>query len=1119
MKQKLTLLLLALVTSIGAWASTYTVTLGSLVTDVSTLSTSKYYVLKNCGSSLYNYYDGTQMDAKSGYDYSCVVSLSYDGTNVTIKQVSTGTYYQGLVSDTRLTLGADAVSYTFNTDGVESGQFRFANNSLYMNRNASGYPIGYSTGGTGAYSRWNIYEVTVVETIEFDPNNVTGITFTLKCSRGYVYYNGTQLAGTSDASSASKFAIVSYNNNTYLYDATNNAFVCHTTAATAGTTGNAALESNNDFSKIVKNISFGSTEIDSYPYSVQENEFGNWLNMDGTPSVYFNTWKEFESGNGGNTYAIAVVDDTFDATVATQMLDAYFNPSATVQYVISDANGVVFTSEELPATPGETITELPSAYQRDFCSYSAINQTMVAGENTVNVTVTYDLPFEVGTGKKYLATLRGHYVYYDETNSDVRTNQSSKEYNDNYYWSFYGNPYSGIKMKNAATETYLDNTSTTVQLSAEGYSWTIVSLNSTSTFGLYNGSDYINEQNHDNHNLIYWSNFTGDSGSQWTVEAAPDGTVQVTYNLVIDGSTVNTSTIEQPVNSAVSVPSSLTANYSTLCYDFETSGTIGIEDCVISVTGTKKSGIVADLGELSNSKAYKLTTARGDLYIKSDHLASNYKDNAGAAAGSFAILNFEGNYYLYSTESSKFVQSDGSLSSDMTSNVVSISFAPQSTNHLFLMKIGTKGANVTDTNDNYEFLIDNWVTADPGNLYAIREVGDFDATDVLVEFDEFFKTAFANAITALKAIPFGSGLNQYSFTGDYADYTANASSVIAALEGAGYSSENLATAQDMLANYTINLPSAGFYRFKSNATGKYIGFAESGSQPMVDAGDACTYYYTASKQFLSYNRGRYLSGAVGNAVTAVGTEGPAFNFYESAYSNKTLGTYRIRVAGDASGSLIDWTDNFLNGWGTGDNARCEWTIETVDALPVTINSIDGHGFASFYTPVGISSLPSGVKAYIATLTADRVRFSEIISIPAGTAVVLYMPTCDANTTVELPIGDASASTTGNVLRGNVATVALGEQGVLTMQKVDEELGFYKFKGDNLAGFKAYINISDIPVGIKGFAFDFEDDATSIQNSKFNIQNEEAPIYNLAGQRLNKPVKGINIVNGKKVMVK
>ena len=144
-----------------------------------------------------------------------------------------------------------------------------------------------------------------------------------------------------------------------------------------------------------------------------------------------------------------------------------------VTYVISDANGVVFTSDPINAGVGTTITTLPSSLQRAFCSYSAINHTVVEGDNIVNVTVSYELPFETDTDKLYYATLRGHYVYYDVTNNDVRTNQSSNEHTDAYKWSFYGNPYTGIKVKNAVTGTYLDNTSSPVKLTESGYAWTI----------------------------------------------------------------------------------------------------------------------------------------------------------------------------------------------------------------------------------------------------------------------------------------------------------------------------------------------------------------------------------------------------------------------------------------------------------------------------------------------------------------------------------------------------------------------------------------------------------------------------------------------------------------------
>ena len=116
--------------------------------------------------------------------------------------------------------------------------------------------------------------------------SVDGKLFTLNCARGYVYYNGTQLKGTSDASQASQFAIVSYGETNYLYDATNGAFVVHSTAATAGLNGNYALESTTDLSKAVTGLKWGDTGIASYPYYL-EDSYGNWLNMDKIPIVYF----------------------------------------------------------------------------------------------------------------------------------------------------------------------------------------------------------------------------------------------------------------------------------------------------------------------------------------------------------------------------------------------------------------------------------------------------------------------------------------------------------------------------------------------------------------------------------------------------------------------------------------------------------------------------------------------------------------------------------------------------------------------------------------------------------------------------------------------------------------
>ena len=77
------------------------------------------------------------------------------------------------------------------------------------------------------------------------------------------------------------------------------------------------------------------------------------------------------------------------------------------------------------------------------------------------------------------------------------------------------------------------------------------------------------------------------------------------------------------------------------------------------------------------------------------------------------------------------------------------------------------------------------------------------------------------------------------------------------------------------------------------------------------------------------------------------------------------------------------------------------------------------------------------------------------------------------------------------------------------------VGFYKLAGGKtLEANKAYL-VYDGGAGAREF-FLFEDDATGI-NEELRMKNEESSIYNLAGQRIQKMQRGINIVNGKKVL--
>ncbi len=437
--------------------------------------------------------------------------------------------------------------------------------------------------------------------------------FKLNCARGYVAGDGTKLAGVADAESASVFAIIPYNEDTYLYDVTNKKFVCHTTDEMAGTTGNAALESDRDFSKIVKGVKLGNTEIEAYPYYL-EDSWTNWLNMDGGKNVYMNTWKNFEGGAGGNTYAITVVDEDFDATEAIARLEEYYNPTAFVRYVISDEHDVVFSTDFAPAFKGDVISTLPDSYKRSYCTYNVTETTIKEGKNDVNVTVSYELPITLSTSYDeatwYYATLRGSkYVRADESAKDANGRYSTSTTNEKsnaYKWAFVGNPYKlsiinkeagEAKVLYAADQPVMQEADPATDVKAR---WILAPNSDGFSVRSESGATlYINDAGGAG-NLGYWNSSLGatDVGSKWAVEAVPATDVVVTYKVVLDGNVIATKSAGAQVGGAVNVPSVLQNDFVTaLTPDKETISADGEE---ITVTAT--------LGELP----FQISTSYAD---------------------------------------------------------------------------------------------------------------------------------------------------------------------------------------------------------------------------------------------------------------------------------------------------------------------------------------------------------------------------------------------------------------------------------------------------------------------------------------------------------------------------
>ncbi len=159
-------------------------------------------------------------------------------------------------------------------------------------------------------------------------------------------------------------------------------------------------------------------------------------------------------------------------------------------------------------------------------------------------------------------------------------------------------------------------------------------------------------------------------------------------------------------------------------------------------------------------------------------------------------------------------------------------------------------------------------------------------------------------------------------------------------------------------------------------------------------------------------------------------------------------------------------------------------------------------------------------AYTGKIVSGGLSLTELSGgIPANTAVVLKGTPNTAYRFFVMPTGLPAA--TDNDLRGSDGTVTGDGSTIFALSSKANGVGFYPVgSGVTIPAGKAYLVYNNTGENhVKGFTFVFDDDdATGISLTEDGrSQMEDGAIYNLAGQRVSKMQKGINIVNGKKVL--
>lgn len=196
--------------------------------------------------------------------------------------------------------------------------------------------------------------------------------------------------------------------------------------------------------------------------------------------------------------------------------------------------------------------------------------------------------------------------------------------------------------------------------------------------------------------------------------------------------------------------------------------------------------------------------------------------------------------------------------------------------------------------------------------------------------------------------------------------------------------------------------------------------------------------------------------------------------------------------------------------------------EGVKQESLTIPSSSFATYAAYY-PVNYAEL--GLTAYAVKLNAEEkiITLEEIKKgvVPAGKAVLLKGT---PGKSYELTIGEGDEAKFDTDLKVSDGTATSSEKtavAVYGLATVNGQDGFYKASnGKTIPAKCAYLEVANSANPAKCFSLgDHSGSTTGITSVKNEAAGNNAPMYNLAGQLVDKGYKGIVIKNGKKIVLK
>lgn len=322
--------------------------------------------------------------------------------------------------------------------------------------------------------------------------------------------------------------------------------------------------------------------------------------------------------------------------------------------------------------------------------------------------------------------------------------------------------------------------------------------------------------------------------------------------------------------------------------------------------------------------------------------------------------------------------------------------------------------------------------------------------------------------------------------------------------------------------YELNMPKKGlFFKIKSNDGKRYVtaNGATDGVWQLQTTTDS-----TDEGTIFGYDGSHLVSLSTGRAVYLKGdSKAKLAKYDETNFGTVEFGTtpdnkYAVYVKqGQQTATMYLYQEaskpgvDGLGGKNTG-HVLTHLQLEEVASVPVHLNTA---GLATF-VPAYDMVVPNDVEIYVASqydTAHQRINLSQVQGnvIPADTPVLLYGA---ASTTIQLTysdVEDGAPAISVNAFRGSFvpSAVPAGQEG-----RVLNEGEFVTVNPPFVRGMRAFVSAASSAGTRTALAFP---GVTAVESVK-TASEAEAPIYDLSGRRVTKPVAGqIYMQNGKKFL--